>query len=135
MNPEPTASNLFCAVCTLLTLIPAIASHSIRYSESSLATLAGRFVGESQVSTLVGKMRHYFFSPGTVALDWAAYASLPVSMWIGVRLMDCGYLRSLWPWAIVPGGTLLGVLIAHSENLRSQRMKLIADESALNRTE
>lgn len=121
-----------CAVFVLLMIIPALLVHSLRYSSDRLKSLA-----EKQVKTLsatgpgmdaaiihetVAKMRSCRFRFPTLALDWLTFMVLPIFMWIGVRLMDAGHLRSLWPWAVLPGCIALGLLSARSQSLCRRKM-------------
>ena len=102
---------------TLATAIPAFFIHLLHYSDSRLRGLLTSATNRSFEDTsaldapvrLKQTLTHRL--PGFM-IDWATYASISLSMWVGVRLMDRGILSSLWPWAVVPGCVLLGVVSA-----------------------
>ncbi len=134
MPLEPTATNFECAVFILVATPVALLLHLLRYSHDRLRALAVKRVkvrrmcemsadaDAAGLEEVVAGMRAYRFSGSTLCLDWLGVIALPVCMWIGVRLMDAGVLRSLWPWAVLPGCVLMGVFHARSEAQRVRRM-------------
>lgn len=141
MHSEPTASNLECAMFVLLMVFPALLNHGLRYSSDRLWSLAvKRFkargapekgVDSAILHEVVARMQGYRFDLSTLALDWLAFMALPVSMWVGVRLMDAGLLRSLWPWAVILGCLVMGVFNSRSQSLCGRRMDGLLDQAVV----
>lgn len=137
MPPEPTATNFECAVFILMATPVALLLHLLRYSHDRLRALAvkrlkalgapGPGADSAMLDEVVAGMRAYRFSGSTLSLDWLGVIALPACMWIGVRLMDAGVLRSLWPWAVMPGCVLMGLFHARSEAQRVRRVDALLE--------
>jgi len=122
---------------TLISLVPALLIHVFSYSKNMLAYQVEKqtkrpapgkaSLDASAISSIVRQMQAQGLKLETAACVCAAFASPPVCMWIGVRLMDAGFLQSLWPWPSISGSVLLGLLLANSNRLRQTRINQLID--------
>ena len=132
MPLEPTASNAECALFCVVMIIPALLIHAFRYSEDRVTSIIERRIRDrhpeqtsfdsSMVSKVYEIVRRYRYTARTVGLDYLTYLALPVAMWIGVRLMDLGYLSSLWPWPLLIGCLVMGMLSSKSHAFIQRRV-------------
>ena len=137
MQVEPTASNAECALFCVVMIIPALLIHSLRYSDDRITSLLERLLrvrnrdetnfDSSIVSKASEIVRRYRYTARTVGLEYLTYVALPVAMWIGVRLMDFGYIRSLWPWPVLAGALVMGILSSRSRALILRRVDEFID--------